>query len=161
MCRLYCKYHIILYNGLDHLWVLGIQGGSWTLFSMDTKGQLCLFSLNERNLKRIFTFTKKKKKKRKKQNIGFGVCFAECGRYGGSMHPCRESGTISSFPELQTASQHQAAVALSSVCGHMCFISIYSVYPLTQKICLSQDNCFFALSHFNVEKSFLGKCIFR
>ena len=75
-----------------------------------------------------------KKKKGKKQNIGFGVCFAECGRYGGSMHPCRESGTLSSFPELQTASQHQAAVALSSVCGHLCFISIYSVYPLTQNI---------------------------
>ena len=68
MCGLYCKYHMILYNGLDHSWILGIWGGSWTLFPMNTKGQLCLFSLTERNLKRTFTFTKKKKKKSQKQN---------------------------------------------------------------------------------------------
>ena len=101
---------------------------------MNTKGQLCLFSLTERNLKRIFTFTKKKKKKKAKSKIGCDVCFAECGRYGGNMHPCRESGALSSFPELHTASQHQAAVTLSSVCGHLCFISIHFVYPLAQNI---------------------------
>ena len=65
-----------------------------------------LFSLTERNPKRIFTFTIKKKKRHKAKivlSIGFALSFRD------SMHPKQRQRHLPQ--EWHSASQHQAAIA--------------------------------------------------
>ena len=62
--------------------------------------------------------------------IALRVCFAaavtEVART-----PSSESGPAKLLPqEPPSASQHQAAMAVSCVCGHLCFISIDFVHRL-------------------------------
>lgn len=61
----------------------------------------------------------------KKVQIAFSVYFA------GSCH----RGSTHLLPrQLHSAFQHQAAAALSCVCEHLRFISIYCVYPLAKHV---------------------------
>lgn len=53
-----------------------------------------LFSLSERNLKRIFTFMKK----RQKEKIAFGVCFAAESLYKGIVHPEPQEWSCQALP---------------------------------------------------------------
>lgn len=39
-CAVICKYYIILYEGLEHLWMLVLRGWSWSQSLMDTEGWL-------------------------------------------------------------------------------------------------------------------------
>lgn len=79
--------------------------------------------------------------------------------------------------ELRSASCHQAATALNCGCEHLCFILIYFVYLLERCVLRYQkslrevifcglgmlknfsisinDDCFFALCHFNLQKILL------
>ncbi|CAD7668980.1 unnamed protein product [Nyctereutes procyonoides] len=51
------------------------------------------------------------------------------GCYGDSAHPTSKRGPAKRLPwALHSASQQQAAIALNSVCEHLCFISIYFVH---------------------------------
>lgn len=91
-----------------------------------------LFSLSERNQKRILAFIKKKKKSRKQKQYSAFVLqeslWRQCDPRQNS-----ESGTTKLPPqELHSAAQHPAAIALNCACEHLCSTLIYFVCPLAR-----------------------------
>lgn len=71
----------------------------------------------------------------------FGICFAGS-LYRGSAHsPSSEGGTAQLLPlQPHSAPQHQATQALSCVCEHLCFTSMYFVHPLASCVLGYQES---------------------
>lgn len=90
-----------------------------------------LFLLTKRNLKRIFTFTKKGEKQKQHSASVLQRAIIEAAR-----NPSRESGTAKLLPqELDPAFQHQAAIALKCVCEHYIFYLDLFCASVSRKMC--------------------------
>lgn len=84
-----------------------------------------LFLLTKRNMKRIYTYTKKDKKR--EQHL---ACVLQQCSFETVCSPSSKSGPTKILPlKLCSAFQHQAAaIALNYVCEHLCFASSYFVH---------------------------------
>ena len=86
-------------------------------------------SLTRRNSK-IYPFTKKGEKQKQHSTFVSAGAITE-----GESTMSSKSGRAKLIPwKLHSAPQHHAAIALNCVCEHLCFISIYSVYPLARRV---------------------------
>lgn len=95
-----------------------------------------LFSLKERNLKRIFAFTKK-------ATIALSICFAASVLERQCTSRAARVAPPSSLPRNNTQHPHQAATALNCLCEHLALlISIYFVPPLARCVLSSLLFCF-------------------
>lgn len=84
------------------------------------------FSLTERNMKRNFASRKNCEKR------AFSVWFAE-NRYRGSAHSVeRDQHGHTLSQELQSVSERQTSIALSSIFKNLSFITIYFVHMFTR-----------------------------
>ena len=90
-------------------------------------GRPTLEPVGSNEIQKCLLFRKKAKNKNSVQRL-FSSYFGEAVHEQGS-----GSGVTKLLSqELHSASWHTAAIALSSVCEHLCFISIYFVHLLTR-----------------------------